>query len=172
MWGLLKRLSAECWGRHDWIYKANTRGLWLECRRCGQESPGLELAAPRYRQTQHGIEEAHRLGTAPTLRVVDPPADETASPRRFERRRAAHRTTPDRPALVEAATQAAERLSEAERRWLQAWRTLTPDERVLAERLLEGLQLTKCSTRHFTPRERPAPVDTPGAADTHGRMAG
>ena len=173
MWGLLKRLSTECWGQHDWIYRANTRGLWLECRRCGLESPGLELAAPRYHHTQDGLADLHRLDAPPTLRAVPVDAD-TARPRRFERRRAHRRAEGDRPMLAAAppdAAAAGERLSDAERRWLHAWRALTPDERVLAERMVDGLSLTRCATHHFAPRDRqPQPEPTP--AESPGRLAG
>lgn len=62
MWAMLKLLGSECWGDHDWIVKTNARGLWLECRHCGHESPGLELAqAPRYHQTQEGNRARHRI---------------------------------------------------------------------------------------------------------------
>jgi hypothetical protein len=131
MKGLLKLLGSECWGSHDWIYKANNRGLWLECRRCGHESPGLELPAPGYHRTQEGIEDAHRLGAArpgpsPVPAQAVPPTAPPATPPswRFAERRAAARP----PAI-----------SVDEQRWLDLWRSLSPEAREMAERMMTSL---------------------------------
>ncbi|MBA2356214.1 MAG: hypothetical protein ACR2LU_10285 [Luteitalea sp.] len=146
MWGLLKRFGSDCWSGHDWISKANRRGLWLECRRCGQETPGLELPSPRYRRTQEGVDEAHRLGgMAPALKAARASAAAAAELRRFTERRVAKRPAPSAPtsswdALAPAPAVAT---TEAERAWLQAWRALSSDERVMAERLVAGLSLTR-----------------------------
>lgn len=116
---LLKRLGASCWGDHEWMYRTGERGLWLECRQCGRQSAGLELPPAHYRRTQEAVAAKHRL--APAGRSPEPePAGQ-----RFGRRLTA----------LPAASPAAP-LSEAERRWLQTWRALTPDERIVAEQVV------------------------------------
>lgn len=140
MKGLLKLLGSECWGSHDWIYKSNNRGLWLECRRCGHESPGLELPVPRYRRTQEGIEDVHRLDTA------RPPQAPTPAWGFVERRAgwraaaAARATSRDIAAPRGAAAPATSPgLSGDEQRWLDQWRSLSPDARAVAERMMTSL---------------------------------
>lgn len=117
---LLKRLGASCWGDHEWMYRTGERGLWLECRQCGRQSAGLEMPEAHYRRTQEAVAAKHRL--APAGRSSEP---EPAGPR-FGRRLTAL------PATSPVASPSAP-LSDAERRWLQTWRALTPEERVLAE---------------------------------------
>lgn len=150
--GLLRRLALPCWGDHDWIYKTNTRGLWLECRHCGEESPGLELATPRYRRTQDGAEEAHRLGGVPPARRIAAAADPPAAPLapRFWERRASRRSVTAETASTSwdvTASSSAVAATDAERRWLQAWRALSPEERVLAERMVAELSMASLETR-------------------------
>jgi hypothetical protein len=107
---LLKRLSWTCWGEHEWIYRTNDRGLYLECRQCGHVSAGLALPPAQYRRTQESVPAAHRIGGVPPARIA----------------------AVSRPTLRVAPLAT----SDAERRWLQAWRALSPEERVLAERLV------------------------------------
>jgi hypothetical protein len=142
MWGLLKRLSSDCWGNHEWISRANAHGLWLECRHCGLESNGLELAPVRYRRTQDGAPEAHRLGgVAPALRGARAGATAITTALRFTARRTAPDPAGVGPARAWDATTASSAVAttDAERRWLQAWRALTPEERAVAERMVAGL---------------------------------
>lgn len=40
MWNRLKRLGTAYWGHHDRISRANSRGLWLECRASAWNSRG------------------------------------------------------------------------------------------------------------------------------------
>lgn len=142
MWGLLKRLSSDCWGNHEWISKANAHGMWLECRHCGLESEGVELPPARYVRTQDGVDDAHRIGGVAPAQAARARANAAPSTLRFGTRRA----TPIAPvasartwdATVSTSAVAA---TDAERRWLQAWRALTPEERAIAERLVAGLQL-------------------------------
>jgi hypothetical protein len=145
MWDLLKRLGTSCWGRHDWISKANSRGLWLECRRCGYESPGLELPAPRFRQTQSGNQAAHRtLRAAPVV---------PAEPRRFGGRLTTLRASVAAQWPVPAPS--APVLTDAERRWLQTWRAMSPDEQAFADRMLAGLAGTRVANGYATADQRP-----------------
>lgn len=149
MWGLLKHLGSDCWGNHEWISRANPRGLWLECRRCGHESPGLELPTRRYRRTQEGAEEAHRIGgMAPALWAARSGAPAASDLRRFGDGRPALR--PSAVAAVPSswdatAASSAVASTDAERRWLQAWRALSPEERVMAERVVAGLSLSQAA---------------------------
>ncbi len=144
MWGLLKRLGSDCWGNHEWISKANTHGLWLECRHCGLESTGVELPPVRYRRTQDGAQEAHRLGgVAPALRGARAQATAITTALRFTARRIAPEPAVVGPARPWDATTASSAVAttDAERRWLQAWRALSPEERAIAERMVAGLRL-------------------------------
>jgi hypothetical protein len=144
MWAWLKRLGSDCWGNHDWISRSNSRGMWLECRHCGQESDGLELPAAGYRRTQEGADDAHRIGgVAPALRAAREPAAATWQARRFSERRAASWASGvkvARPLYGVAASAAV--AADAERRWLQMFRALTPEERAVAERMVAGLSVS------------------------------
>jgi hypothetical protein len=143
MWQLLRRMGVDCWGQHDWMFKTNSRGLWLECRRCGHDSPGVELPAPRYRRTQEGAPEAHRLGgVVPALHAARTTALAASEPRQFGVRRVAARPTAV-PAWDATTASSAVAATDAERRWLQAWRALPPEDREVAERLVAGLTLTR-----------------------------
>jgi len=150
MWRLLKRLGSDCWGNHEWISKANAHGLWLECRHCGVESSGVELAPVRYRRTQDGAPDAHRLGgVAPALRGARGRATAITAALRFTARRGAPEPTAvglqagvAGPARAWDATTASSAVAttDAERRWLQAWRALSPEERAIAERMVASLR--------------------------------
>jgi hypothetical protein len=146
MWGLLKRLGSDCWGNHEWISRSNARGMWLECRHCGMESRGMELPPARYHRTQDGAEEAHRLGgmaPAQAARARAAAAPTPATALRFGTRRASPQ--PASPAAARAwdATTASSAVAttDAERRWLQVFRGLSPDERLIAERMVASLTL-------------------------------
>ena len=167
MWGLLRRLGSDCWGHHEWISKANVHGLWLECRHCGLESQGVELPPARYRRTQEGAKEAHRLGnTAPALQAARARAAAVSTALRFGTRRAASSS----PGMVvtrpwDATTaSSAVATSDAERRWLQAWRALSPEERVLAERMVASLRLS--------PHGRSGSDDHRDAPQSQSRLVG
>jgi hypothetical protein len=143
MWALLRRMGVDCWGQHDWMFKANSRGLWLECRRCGHESPGVELPAPRYRRTQEGAPEACRVGgVVPALRTARATALTAPEARQFGVRRMASRPAAT-PAWDSTNASSAVAGTDAERRWLQAWRALSSEDREVAERLVAGLTLTR-----------------------------
>jgi hypothetical protein len=143
MFGLLRRLSSDCWGNHEWISKANAHGMWLECRHCGLESEGMELPPARYVRTQEGADDAHRLGGMAPAQVARARASAVPARLRFGSRRTPSAT----PSTVAArswdatAATSAVAATDAERRWLQAWRALTPEERAIAERLVAGLRL-------------------------------
>lgn len=140
MKGLLKLLGSECWGSHDWIYKSNSRGLWLECRRCGHESPGLELPVPRYRRTQEGIEDVHRLDAGAAPQTPTPTwgvVERRAGWRAASAARATARDLAAPRATAAPATSAG--LSGDEQRWLERWRSLSPDARAVAERMMASL---------------------------------
>lgn len=172
MLGLLRYLGSECWGNHDWLYKTNPRGLWLECRRCGHESAGVELPTPRYRRTQDGADEAHRLGgMAPALRSAaraaasaETPVGVTGTPssrnRRFGERRAVSRPATSRVSATglwdATSSSSAVAATDEERRWLQAWRALSPEERLIAERMVAGLSLTRRFASPATDVREPA----------------
>ncbi len=145
MWDLLKRLGTSCLGGHDWIFRANSRGLWLECCHCGYESPGLELPTPRFRRTQSGNEAAHRI---PRAAPVVP-----AEPLRF----GGHLTTlrASVPAQWPVTAASAPAMTDAERRWLQAWRAMTSDEQAIAERMVAGLTGPRVAIQHGTADQRP-----------------
>lgn len=142
MWGLLKRLSSDCWGQHDWIAKANAHGLWLECRHCGQESAGVELPPVRYHRTQEGAEDAHRLGGVPPARrnarvkAVPVPA------LRFSDKRSVGSASIAAAAKPWDATPSASMVAttDGERRWLQAFRAMSIDQRRAAEQMVSDLQ--------------------------------
>jgi hypothetical protein len=142
---MLKRLGSDCWGNHEWISKSNARGMWLECRHCGVESQGVELPPVRYRRTQDGAEEAHRIGgVPPALQSARTRAVAASTALRFGARRAAAvpaATNPTRPWDATTASSAVA-TTDAERRWLQVWRGLSPEERVLAERMVASLTLS------------------------------
>lgn len=152
MLGGLLHLGARCWTDHEWIYRSRTRGLWLECRRCGAESPGVELTTPRFRRTQEGVAAAHRLGgVAPARRSAPASATTVPDPPRFDLPRVAppppppSAPAPDREAAWDATvSSSAVAATDAERRWLQAWRALSPDDRVVVERLVAGAVRTWC----------------------------
>lgn len=142
MWELLKRLGSDCWGNHEWISRSNAHGLWLECRHCGCESNGVELPPARYRRTQEGAEEAHRLGgLAPALQAARTRTTTAAAALRFGARRTASGPSDAGATRVwDAATSSPVVVTtDAERRWLQAWRALSPEDRAIAERLVAGL---------------------------------
>ena len=142
MWGLLKRLGSDCWGDHDWIAKANAHGLWLECRHCGQESAGLELPPVRYHRTQEGADEAHRLGgVPPAVRSARAKAAPTPA-LRFSDRRAVGTAPIASTVTTRGATQPTPvaATTDDERRWLQAFRALSPHERRIAERMIASLR--------------------------------
>lgn len=145
MWDLLKHLRTGCWGHHEWISRANSRGLWLECRRCGQESPGLELPAPRFRQTQRGNEATHR--------IARPAPSESAEPRRFGVRLTTRRASV--PAQWPVTAGSAPALTDAERRWLQSWRAMSPEDQAIAERMVAGLTVTRVANHHAVADKRP-----------------
>lgn len=144
MWGLLKRLGSDCWGNHEWISRSNARGMWLECRHCGMESKGLELPPARYRRTQDGAEEAHRLGgMAPALQAARARAAAPVAALRFGQRRPSPAPAANASGRAWDATTASSAVAttDAERRWLQVFRGLSPDERVIAERMVASLTL-------------------------------
>jgi hypothetical protein len=102
--------------------------------------------APRYHRTQEGVDGAHRLGdVAPARRAAHASASAALVPPLFELPRVASSTpSPTVPepgwdttwdATVSSSAVAA---TDAERRWLQAWRALSPEDRVVAERLVAG----------------------------------
>jgi hypothetical protein len=65
--------------------------------------------------------------------------------------------------------------TDAERRWLQAWRALSAEERVMAERLVAGLSITRATTRPepvFTTRARLRGGATAEEDEHQGRMVG
>lgn len=150
MWGLLKRLSSDCWGNHEWISKTNAHGMWLECRHCGLESEGVQLPPARYVRTQEGAEDAHRLGGMAPARAARVRASAVPPALRFGSRRSAPSAPVGGTTRTWDATAATSAVAatDAERRWLQAFRALTPEERTLAERLVASLRLA--------PRVQPA----------------
>jgi len=137
---LLKHLGSACWGDHEWIYRTGERGLWLECRHCGLESAGLDAPTARYHRTQEAPPDAHRLVSRTSTEAVASAPGTSAAPRPTA---AVSRMT---PRMQEAA--AVPGLSEGERRWLQLWRSLTADERSLAERLVARLPAQRDAVRH------------------------
>ncbi len=146
MWGLLKRLGSDCWGHHEWISKANGHGLWLECRECGLESAGVQLPPAAYRRTQDAADARRIAGEAPTPVAQPSRAAGVTRALRFGARRLAqgagvpgsasapHVATPSRAPVSEALVPT----TDAERRWLQTWRAMTPEERAIAERMVAG----------------------------------
>jgi hypothetical protein len=146
MKGLLKLLGSECWGRHDWIYKANSRGLWLECRRCGHESPGLELPAPSYRRTQQGIEDAHKLSARQPAPVA-PAQGPTAAWRFVERRAGLRPPFVTRSSARETAAASTPSMGADEQRWIELWRSLSPEARAVADRMMASLATRDAALR-------------------------
>ncbi len=145
MLALLKKLNSSCWGDHEWLYRTSERGLWLECRHCGRVSNGFDLPAAQYRRTQEAVASAHRIGGVPPARQAAmanttaaaqaEPALSPALVRNISALRAQGAGTASQASLwvTPVAT------SEAERRWLQAWRRLSPEARTRAERIVEKL---------------------------------
>jgi hypothetical protein len=151
MLALLKKLGSSCWGDHEWLYRTSERGLWLECRQCGRVSQGFDLPAAQYRRTQDAVASAHRIGGVPPARqatataasqgeaAVSPSVVRNISALRAQAAGAAQ----SQPAMwvTPIAT------SEAERRWLQAWRQMSPEARARAERLVARLAARDAARR-------------------------
>lgn len=143
MLALLKKLGSSCWGDHEWLYRTSERGLWLECRHCGEVSQGIDLPAAQYRRTQDAVASAHRIGGVPPARQATAAVqdDATVSPALVRKLTALRGSGTASPASAaqHALWVTPMATTDAERRWLQAWRQMSPEMRTRAERLVAEL---------------------------------